>query len=133
KMEDSRQIRLTPHERHLFDRFSHHQYASHDVYEAGRFQRRHKGTPQGSSVSLLLANLANHDLDVELTAAAGRFVRFADDVVALCSDYSQAQLIEKCFFDHCRISGLKVNSAKSPGIAVISATDQEVRTFPHFD
>ncbi|MCA3508391.1 MAG: hypothetical protein IOD01_14135 [Rhodobacter sp.] len=133
KIADSGQVSLTPHERHIFERFMHHQFAEHDKYGTGNFQRRYKGTPQGSSVSLLLANLANHDLDVELTAAAGRFVRFADDVVALCSDYAQAQLIEKCFFDHCRISGLKVNSDKSPGIAVISGKSQEVRTLPHFD
>lgn len=133
KLADSGQISLTPHERHIFERFMRHQYAPPDRYLTGHFLRRHKGTPQGSSVSLLLANLANHDLDVELTAAAGRFVRFADDVVALCSDYSQAQVIEKCFFDHCRVSGLKVNSEKSPGIAVIAPRVQEVRTLPHFD
>lgn len=133
KFEDSGQISLTPHERYIFKRFMHHQFAVHDDYPLGIFRRRHKGTPQGSSVSLLLANLANHDLDVELTAAAGRFVRFADDVVALCSDYGQAQLIERCFFDHCKTSGLKVNSEKSPGIASISSRQQELRTHPYFD
>ncbi len=133
KIANSGEVSLTPHERYIFERFMHHQFAKYDQYETGQSQRRHRGTPQGSSVSLLLANLANHDLDVDLTAAAGRFVRFADDVVALCSDYSQAQLIEKCLFDHCRISGLKVNSEKSPGIAVISRKAQELRTFPHFE
>ncbi|WP_417280996.1 reverse transcriptase domain-containing protein [Celeribacter sp.] len=133
KIEDSGQVSLTPHEKHIFDRFMHHQFAEYSQYGSGKFKRRYKGTPQGSSVSLLLANLANHDLDVELTASAGRFVRFADDVVALCSDYSQAQLIEKCFFDHCRTSGLKVNSEKSPGVAIISPRAQELRTFAHFD
>lgn len=73
KVADSGQVSLTPHERHIFERFMHHQFADHAQYGTVQFQRRHKGTPQGSSVSLLLANLANHDLDVELTAAAGRF------------------------------------------------------------
>ncbi|KCZ83527.1 RNA-directed DNA polymerase [Hyphomonas adhaerens MHS-3] len=133
KLEDSGQISLTPHEKHIFDRFMHHQYAYYQDYASGSFKHRHKGTPQGSSVSLLLANLANHDLDVDLTAAAGRFVRFADDVVALSSDYAQAQLIEKCFLDHCRVSGLKVNATKSPGIAIVSSRQQELRTIPYFD
>ena len=110
-----------------------HQYADLTSYQAEKFQRRHKGTPQGSSVSLLLANIANHDLDVELTAAAGRFVRFADDIVALCSDYSQARLIEKCFLEHCRVSGLVLNAQKSPGVAIISPRQQEMRTYPHLD
>ena len=133
KLADSGKISLTPHERYIFERFMHHQYASRDAIESGKYQRRHKGTPQGSSVSLLLANLANHDLDIALTATAGRFTRYADDIVALCSDHSQAQLIEKCFYDHCRISGLTINSEKSPGIAIISSKSQELRTYPHFD
>lgn len=133
KLADRKQISVTPHERHIFHRFIHHRYANQDVYHQGRFVRRHKGTPQGSSVSLLLANLANHDLDVELTSAAGRFVRFADDVVALCSDYAQAQLIERCFLDHCRMSGLKLNSEKSLGVAIIAAKQQELRTYQHLD
>lgn len=133
KIADSAQVSLTPHERHIFERFIHHRFASFEEYSSGRFERRHIGTPQGSSVSLLLANLANHDLDVDLTAAAGRFVRFADDVVALCSNYTQSQLIESCFLDHCKNSGLKINAQKSPGIAVISGTQQELRTLPHFD
>jgi len=133
KIEDSRQISLTPHERHIFDRFMHHRFASYQQYRTGRFKRRHKGVPQGSSVSLLLANLANHDLDIALTAEAGRFVRFADDVVALCSDYSQAQLIEKCFFNHCERSGLRINTKKSPGIALISEKESEMKTFFYFD
>lgn len=133
KIEDSKQISLTPHERYIFEQFMHHQYANWEEYEANVFKRRYKGTPQGASVSLLLANLANHDLDVQLTSTAGRFVRFADDIVALCSEYSQAQQIEKCFFTHCAVSGLKVNSEKSPGIAVVSDKPQEIRTVSGFD
>jgi hypothetical protein len=49
------------------------------------------------SVSLLLANIANHDLDAALSASSGKFVRFADDVVALCDNYDQAKSLEDCF------------------------------------
>ena len=111
----------------------YHRSADHKKYNSGVFIRRHKGTPQGSSVSLLLANLANHDLDVKLAASEGKFVRFADDVVALCSSYDQAQRIEECFVAHCRTSGLVLNTKKSPGIAIISDHSQELRTYPHFD
>lgn len=133
KINNAQRISLTPHERFVFDRFLHHRFAPYDTYSAGVFQRRFMGTPQGSSVSLLLANLANHDLDTALSAASGKFVRFADDVVALCSDYSQAQELERCFVEHCRTSGLKLNSKKSPGIAVISDHEQEMRTYKCFD
>jgi retron-type reverse transcriptase len=133
KINDASVISLTPHERYIFERFLHHRYADRDDYKKGSFARKHIGTPQGSSVSLLLANLANHELDTALTSAAGKFVRFADDVVALCNNYEQAQEIEKCFSLHCKNSGLIINQKKSPGIAIISSSTSEIRTFSGFD
>lgn len=133
RLEDGGKISLTPHERHIFDRFLRHRYCDYKDYSKGKFRRSHKGTPQGSSVSLLLANIANHELDTALAAQAGKFVRFADDVVALCRSYEQAQLLERCFYDHCLNSGLKINEGKSPGIAIIAGREQELRGYPHFD
>lgn len=133
KIDDESQVSLTPHERYIFKVFIKHKHSAYDKCTTGPFERRQKGTPQGSSVSLLLANLANHDLDVKLAASSGRFVRFADDVVALCSGYNEAQELERCFVSHCRSSGLVLNLKKSPGIAVISHNQQELRTYPHFD
>jgi hypothetical protein len=133
RLKDSGKISLTPHERHVFDRFLHHRYCNYEDYSKGKYMRRHKGTPQGSSVSLLLANLANHDLDTALAAEAGKFVRFADDVVALCRTYEQAQMLERRFYAHCSTSGLKLNEDKSPGIAIIADSAQELRSYPHFD
>lgn len=133
RLEDAGKISLTPHERHIFDRFLRHRHCEFQDYSKGNYKRRHKGTPQGSSVSLLLANIANHELDTALAAKSGKFVRFADDVVALCKTYEQAQLLESCFHDHCSKSGLRINEEKSPGIAIISGNEQELRSYPHFD
>ena len=127
------QISLTPHERAVLTEFMRHQYADRNAYARHTFKRRHIGTPQGSSVSLLLANLANHDLDRALERRSGRFVRFADDVVALCSTYAEAEEIEATFIEHCRASGLVINEQKSPGIAIISKKDSELRSYRHFD
>ena len=90
---DPERISLTPHERAVFREFMYHKYADRKGYSMGNFRRRHIGTPQGSSVSLLIANLANHDLDRALERRSGRFVRFADDVVALCSNHAEAEEI----------------------------------------
>ena len=133
KIDDASRISLTPHERNIFRQFMHHDSSDLKTYAAKKFVRRYKGTPQGSSVSLLLANLANHDLDTKLASSAGKFVRFADDVVALCSSYDQAEQMEKCFVAHCRESGLALNAEKSPGIAIISDEEQELRTYSHVD
>jgi RNA-directed DNA polymerase len=133
RLKDSGKISLTPHERYIFDRFLRHRYCDYKEYSKGHYSRRHKGTPQGSSVSLLLANLANHDLDTALAAESGKFVRFADDVVALCHTYEQAQNLERRFHVHCLNSGLKINEKKSPGIAIIAGSERELRSYPHFD
>lgn len=132
KIDDRATISLTPHERHAFKSFLHHQFANAEDYAAGNFKRRINGTPQGSSVSLVLANLANHDLDRRLASESGKFVRFADDVVAVCGSYEEAQRLERCFERHCSLSGLSINRKKSPGIAVLSSYQHEIRTIQDF-
>lgn len=132
KLDDRETLSLTPHEKFIYEKFLHHRHAPSTSYPAG-VKRRRMGTPQGSSASLFLANIANHDLDMMLASEAGRFVRFADDVVALCSTYEQAQRLERCFQRHCDVSGLKLNEAKSQGIAVVSKRIQEILTIEGFD
>lgn len=133
KIKSKNNIYITPYEKYIFEQFMHHEYIYKEKNGHAVHRHRFKGIPQGSSISLFLANLANHDLDIKLSYAAGFFVRFADDVIALCTDYSQALQIEHCFTDHCQTSGLKINRKKSPGIAILSDFPQEMRTIPSFD
>ena len=132
-IDDRDRISLTPHERLIFKRFLRHKYADKKSYNSGKFSRRSIGTPQGSSISLLLANLANNDLDRALERRSGRFVRFADDVVALCSTHAEAEEIEKTFIDHCQTSGIKINERKSRGIAILNDEKGEIRHQQFFD
>ncbi|WP_303739985.1 reverse transcriptase domain-containing protein [Desulfovibrio piger] len=125
-------IRITRCEKYLFKKFMFHTFSDRENYSISE-ERRFKGTPQGTSISLFLANLANHELDISLTEAPGRFVRFADDIVAISSTYEEAQNIEACFHKHCKISGLKININKSPGIAILSKRQQELKTINNFD
>lgn len=132
KIADKSNVSLTPHERYIYEAFLHHRYGNAASHASGVFKRRINGTPQGSSASLFLANLANDDLDRQLAAQSGRFVRFADDVVAFCGDYEAAQRLEKCFDRHCAQSGLTLNKNKSPGIAVLADKQHEIRTVKEF-
>jgi len=132
KINDRDTVSFTPHERIIFDAFLNHKYAEKSEYAAAKFRRRVKGTPQGSSASLILANVANHDLDRKLAFESGKFVRFADDVVALSNNYEGAIKLEKCFQAHCKTSGLVLNKKKSPGIGLISNHSQELRTHENF-
>ncbi|WP_429814845.1 reverse transcriptase domain-containing protein [Ensifer sp. B1-9] len=132
KLSDKAIVSLTPHERYIYEAFLHHQYGDAASHVSGAFKRRINGTPQGSSASLFLANLANDGLDRQLAAESGKFVRFADDVVAICGSYEEAQRLEKCFDRHCSQSGLILNRKKSPGIAVLADHQHEIRTINDF-
>lgn len=91
------------------------------------------GTPQGSSISLVLANLALHDLDAKLGMMSGKFVRYADDVVALTSTYEHALSVEDAFHGHANTNKLEINLEKSPGIAAFAGKEQEIRTISEID
>jgi group II intron reverse transcriptase/maturase len=64
------------------------------VFEGGIVAAIEAGTPQGSPISPLLANIALHTLD-EAWHASGRrlgvLVKYADDLVALCATREQAE------------------------------------------
>lgn len=64
------------------------------VLENGAFTDTVSGTPQGSPISPLLANIALHTLDKAWARAgrrAGFLVRYADDFVVLCATRKQAE------------------------------------------
>jgi group II intron reverse transcriptase/maturase len=64
------------------------------VIEEGRFLRTEKGTPQGSPISPLLANVYLHVLDRYWTLECshlGKLIRYCDDFVIVCRAQSQAK------------------------------------------
>src|SRR6516225_6944859 len=64
------------------------------VFEGGVVSAIEAGTPQGSPISPLLANIALHVLDEAWQASGQRLgvlVKYADDLVALCATREQAQ------------------------------------------
>lgn len=103
-------------ERVVISSFLSHRYADFISYPNGVFERRLRGVPQGSSLSLFLANAAAHDLDLALERQNGTFVRFADDVVSITHNYTDAARVAAQFRNHCAAAGLELNYSKSPGI-----------------
>lgn len=61
------------------------------VVEDGKFEKTTRGVPQGGVISPLLGNMVLNYLDWQLDAAGYRFARYADDLVILCKDASQAE------------------------------------------
>ena len=129
---DKDRFTSTETERKIILSFMKHSYANRKNYDLGYFEKRKTGTPQGSSISLFLANLANDPLDKDLEKLNGQFIRYADDVVNIAYNYEDALRIENAFHVHCKRSGIELNVKKSKGISVLSEFSQEIRNAESF-
>ena len=88
------------------------------VLEDGTREKPVRGTPQGSGVSPLLANIFLHRLDVELARRNLRFVRYADDLVIFANSLKAAKRILKSVSEFIeRELNLKVNLEKSKPVS----------------
>lgn len=125
KLIEKRRFVMTGAERIVIEAFLSHEYSSYPSWQTRKFEKRVKGVPQGSSISLFLSNIAAHELDMELERLNGSFVRFADDVIAVAHSYSDARAIELEFRAHCERSGVKINFEKSSGISLLSRRDSD--------
>jgi RNA-directed DNA polymerase len=68
------------------------------IFEGGVILEPGSGTPQGSPISPLLANIALHRLDEAMQASErhiGRLVRYADDFVVVCSTAARARQAQR--------------------------------------
>ena len=82
----------------------------------GTVQQRNRGTPQGSAVSPVLANLFMHyAFDAWMTReySTVQFERYADDVVVHCVSRSQAQRLVAAIADRMVEVGLRLHPAKT--------------------
>ncbi|MBF0562156.1 MAG: hypothetical protein HQL37_09070 [Alphaproteobacteria bacterium] len=96
--------------------FLKHSFAAREDYQAGKFEQRDIGVPQGNSLSLFLSNVAAHDLDIALETRNGRFARFADDLLAITHTLDEAREISAAVQMYCLRSGARTNPAKPHGI-----------------
>jgi RNA-directed DNA polymerase len=82
----------------------------------GSFVARHKGTPQGSVVSPLLANLFLHytfDAWIRRAIPGIPFCRYADDGLLHCRSRYQAEYVMRCISERFRQCGLEIHPDKS--------------------
>lgn len=81
------------------------------------------GIPQGTSISLFLANLTCWNFDSDLEREGVKFSRYADDTIVWTPDYSKIcnafGLINRFSND----AGVKINAAKSEGISLLTKED----------
>jgi len=86
------------------------------VFEGGVVSAIEAGTPQGSPISPLLANIALHLLDEAWQASGQRLgvlVKYADDLVALCATREQAEEARELVAAVLDVLGLRLHPEKT--------------------
>lgn len=97
--------------------------------------KKTKGIPQGTSISLFLANLVCWKLDKSLEKAGLKFARYADDTVIWSPDYSAICQSFSIIDQFSREAGVKINMKKSDGISLLaqSGLPSEISSKQYFD
>jgi hypothetical protein len=97
--------------------------------------RREVGIPQGTSISLFLANVAAWELDRALEGEGVGFVRYADDTLIWSVDYARLCSAVEILHNHAQVIGAAVNAEKSPGIHLLAPVgiQGEIATVNHVD
>lgn len=109
-----------------------HRMCKSGIYSNGTVTRSGSGTPQGSLVSPILANVVGHyAFDVWFEEAViprcrgnARLVRYCDDIVILCEKSQDSLAIKKALAGRCNRFSLKLNADKSKSVA-FSRTQHE--------
>jgi RNA-directed DNA polymerase len=83
------------------------------VMEEMNIRHETTGTPQGGIISPVLANIFLHDLDMALEKRGTAWVRYADDVVALCQSREEAEQVLEFIREVLQGLGLKLSPEKT--------------------
>lgn len=115
----------------FFDKISH-QFLFEQFEENGFFiseeeryvirsflEGRDEGIPQGTSISLFLANLACWKLDKQLEKEGLQFARYADDTLIWSQDYAKITKALDIMTGFSREVGVALNAEKSEGISIL--------------
>ena len=79
-----------------------------------------KGIPQGTSLSLFLANIACWQLDRDLLDEGLKFARYADDTVIWSPHYNRICQAAEKIHDFSQSTSVKINASKSAGISLLT-------------
>lgn len=85
---------------------------SSEDYGNAVFETPQVGIPQGSNISLFLANVACYELDKRIEAVGVTFARYADDILVLADSYQKASACADLLLSHGARSGTEINIEK---------------------
>nr|WP_232296450.1 reverse transcriptase domain-containing protein [Plesiocystis pacifica] len=133
---NSGQFILTKREREILLAFLQTPTLRVDNYVSSTSETRGCGIPQGTSVSLFLANAAASRLDTQLEGIGVRFARYADDTIIWSHDYTEVCRAVEILNSAAQKMGVDINNRKSPGIRILRSPDEhdaELRSTPHVE
>jgi len=84
---------------------------------------REVGIPQGTSISLFLANLVCWQLDYRIERIGLKFARYADDTVVWSPDYQKICDAFTIINEFSSFAGIPINAKKSDGISLLTKKD----------
>lgn len=85
-----------------------------------RFMKNNKGIPQGTSISLFLANLVCWKLDKKMEKEGLRFARYADDTIIWTDSYEKINKSFEIIDEFSKDTGVEINLLKSEGISILA-------------
>ncbi len=118
---DTMGITRTPLEQYVIERFleTPEPYFTATEKVIAKSPREH-GVPQGTSLSLFLANVAASNLDRALERLGVGFVRYADDTLIWSTDYGRISEAVSALHEASSQIGSPINSEKSLGIRLLT-------------
>ncbi|MCF3138282.1 hypothetical protein LRQ04_03335 [Paenarthrobacter sp. AR 02] len=115
----------TPLERSLIAAFLTSYPPSLDTENQVNPKPRTQGLPQGTSISLFLANVAASQLDRSLERLGVGFARYADDTLIWSPNYEKVCDAAAALHSAADAIGSPINVAKSPGVRLLLPADAQ--------
>jgi len=119
KILHDQQFLITRVEKSVVDAYLHATPTPTSAYDPNGEPKRERGIPQGTSISLFLANIAAWDLDRSLERLGVSFVRYADDTAVWSTDYAQLCRAVDTLHEMASRIGCPINLEKSKGIRLL--------------
>ncbi|WP_077927535.1 reverse transcriptase domain-containing protein [Wohlfahrtiimonas populi] len=107
----------------LYNQFDQNGFyiSSEEIFIIKSFLKSRKtGIPQGTSISLFLANLTCWKLDQNFEREGLKFSRYADDTIVWSTDYNKICKAVNLINDFSKEAKVKINLAKSSGISLLT-------------
>jgi RNA-directed DNA polymerase len=123
---------VTERENRVIDAFLRAPSLAQGEYSRTTPQERARGIPQGTSISLFLANVAAYPLDRKLENLGVGFARYADDTLIWGDSYDIVCRAVNALEETAAEMGVDLNFVKSEGISILCPAElaAEFRTKP---